>query len=218
MALRAGREMLERINVLASQRINFAIETTLSGKSYFPWLQGLKADGYEIHLYFLWLPDVQMSIARVADRVRKGGHNIPETLIRRRYKSGIKNLFQIYRPVLDSWSLFDNSTKSSYLIAKETKANLVVLDTVLFAECFNIAVEPTDETLRESAEAPDWMPALMALRLAKAEVIEEHCKSGHPLIVWHNGKVYRQPPEEAKRELEEAIKSGAWSSISVPVR
>ena len=70
--------MLMRINALAEKKANFALETTLSGKSYFPWLRNLKARGYEIHLYFLWLPDVQLSIMRVADRVRKGGHNIPE--------------------------------------------------------------------------------------------------------------------------------------------
>jgi len=93
VALRAGREMLERINVLAAQRVDFAIETTLSGKTYLPWLRNIKASGYELHLYFLWLPNVQMSIMRVTDRVRKGGHNIPESVIRRRYSTGIKIYF-----------------------------------------------------------------------------------------------------------------------------
>jgi len=102
------------------------------------------------------------------------------------------------------------------LIARETNRNLVILDTLKFAECFNMAVNPADDTLRESAEVPDWMPALIALRMAKVEVIEEHCKSGHPIIIWRDGKVYLQPPEEAKRELDQAIKSGTWYTISVP--
>jgi len=68
-----------------------------------------------------------MSIDRVADRVRKGGHNIPESVIRRRYTAGIQNLFRVYRPILDSWRLFDNSLQMPYLIAKESSLNLVVL-------------------------------------------------------------------------------------------
>jgi predicted ABC-type ATPase len=214
-AFRAGREMLKRIDELAGKKADFSIETTLAGKSYLPWLRNLKARGYEIHLYFLWLPDVQMSIDRVADRVRKGGHDIPESVIRRRYTAGIKNLFQVYRPILDSWSLFDNSRQMPYLIAKESKLNLVVLDTELFERCSKMATKPTDEPLRESAEMPDWMPALNALRLAKVEVIKEHLRTGHPLIIWRNGKVYHQPPEEAKRELEQAAKSDPWMKAAL---
>jgi len=70
-AIRAGREMLERIDQLANQKVSFSIETTLSGRSYVPWLRKLKEQGYEIHLVFLWLPDVELSITRVADRVGK---------------------------------------------------------------------------------------------------------------------------------------------------
>ncbi len=130
----------------------------------------------------------------------------PEPVIRRRYLAGIKNLFDIYRLMLNSWSLFDNSQNSPYLIAREINLNLVVLDTKLFKKCSAMATNPTDETLRESAGMPEWMLALTALRLAKAEVVEEHLKTGHPLIIWRDGKVYRQPPEEAKRELEQAAK------------
>jgi predicted ABC-type ATPase len=216
-SLRAAREMLERINALAAQRMDFTIETTLSGKTYLPWLRNLKNSGYELHLYFLWLPDVSMSIMRVANRVRNGGHNIPEAVIRRRYVTGVKNLFRLYRPLLNSWSLFDNSQQPPYLIARETDKNLVVFDTLRFAESFNMAVNPSDETLRESAEVPDWMPALIALRQAQAQVIEDHCKTGDPIILWRDGRVYLQPPKEAKRELDQAIKSGTWYTISAPV-
>ncbi|HWF19424.1 MAG TPA: zeta toxin family protein, partial [Verrucomicrobiae bacterium] len=127
-AIRAGREMLTRIKWLAAERADFSIETTLSGKSYVPWLRELKDGGYEIHLFFLWLPDVQMCLDRVADRVRKGGHNIPATVIRRRYLAGIKNLFNVYRSLVDSWSLFDSSHLVLYKIAKEKGGLLKVLD------------------------------------------------------------------------------------------
>ncbi len=202
--------MLARIKTLAEHHLDFALETTLAGKSYVPWLRKLKTSGYQIHMYFLWLPDVQICINRVADRVRHGGHHIPEPVIRRRWAAGISNLFHIYRPLLDSWVLFDNSLKSPYLIAQETAQNLVVLDTLKFASCFKMPLKPTDETLRESADQPNWMSALAALRLAKLDVIEQHCRSGHPIIIWRDGKVYHQPPEEAKRKMEKVMKNPDW--------
>ena len=214
-AFQAGREMLERIKALADQRTDFAIETTLSGKSYALLLRKLKASGYEIHLFFLWLPDVQMAIDRVADRVRKGGHNIPQTVIRRRYAAGIRNLFDVYRPILNSWTLFDNSRDVHYPIARETNLHLVVMDVSLFERFSKMGTSASDEALRESDGPPDWMPAVIALRHAKAKVIEEHLKTGHPLIVWRDGKVYRQPPEEAKRELDEIIKNDPWDATAL---
>ncbi len=71
----------------------------------------------------------------------------------------------------------------------------------------------TDDILQETPGVPDWVPALIALRLAKAQVIKEHLKTGHPLIIWRDGKVYRQPPEEARRELEAGLKNDPWASF-----
>jgi len=204
-AFRAGREMLNQINDLAERKVDFSIETTLAGKSYVPWLRTLKTLGYEIHLYFLWLPDVQMSIDRVADRVRKGGHNIPESVIRRRYIAGVKNLFQVYRPVLDSWRLFDNSRLVLYTIAREENGSLTVLDEALLARFMKIPEESSGQKLEETHAIPNWVKATIAMRAAVSEIIEEHCKTGHPLIIWRDGKVYRQSPEEAKREFEQAL-------------
>jgi predicted ABC-type ATPase len=217
-AFQAARKMLTRINHLASQKVDFAIETTLAGKSYVPLLKGLRTSGYEIHLYYLWLPDVQMAVDRVAERVRKGGHNIPEPVIRRRYVAGIRNLFGVYRPILSAWSLFDNSKDLRYPIARETDSKLMVLDSGAFEKCCNMATKPTDDAVQESAKPPDWLAAVMALRLAKAQVIAEHAATGRPLIVWRDGKIYRQPPDEAKRELEALLKSDPWASMILPVR
>jgi predicted ABC-type ATPase len=212
VAFQAGREMLRRIDALAEQRVDFSIETTLSGKSYVPWLRRLRNSGYAVHLYFLWLPEVLMSIERVADRVRKGGHNIPEPVIRRRYSAGIKNLFQAYRPLLVSWTLFDNSNPLLYTIASEKDGRLNVLDRTLFSR-FMAHSEPESQELKERGEAPEWEKAVVAMRLAMIDVVNEHLRTGHPLITWRNGRIYRQPPEEAKRELEAALKSDPWASL-----
>jgi hypothetical protein len=72
--------------------------------------------------------------------------------------------------------------------------------------------ESSNQDLQQGPQIPDWVKATIAMRAAVSEIIEEHCKTGHPLIVWRDGKVYRKPPEEAKRELEQAMKNDPWAS------
>jgi predicted ABC-type ATPase len=132
-ALRAGRLMLEEIQRLASQRVDFAIETTLSGKLYAPWFRKLRQEGYQIYLFFLWLPTVDMALERVAGRVRHGGHFVPEEDVRRRYERGIRNLFDLYRPLVDWWGLFDNTEGILRRIAYEHRGKLYVMDAEVYA-------------------------------------------------------------------------------------
>jgi predicted ABC-type ATPase len=113
----AGRVMLERIHYLAKRQINFAFETTLASRSFAPWIEKLLDTGYTFHLVFLWLPDEDFAIARVAERVRMGGHAVPEETIRRRYHKGIGNFFKLYRPLADSWFFYDNSAEDPRLVA-----------------------------------------------------------------------------------------------------
>ena len=131
-ALRAGRHLLEQIRLYAKKKEDFGFETTLSGVTYVSFLRGLKTQEYSIHLFFLWIPDVKIALARIADRVRKGGHDIPEEVVHRRFHKGLRNLFQLYRPVLDSWTLFDNSGVPPRLIASEKLGELYVVDQGLF--------------------------------------------------------------------------------------
>ncbi len=105
----AGRVMLGRLHDLADERKDFAFETTLSSRFYAGWLSELQESGYQISLVFLWLENVDIAIQRVAARVRAGGHSIPETTIRRRYERGIKNLFELYLPITNSWRVFHAS-------------------------------------------------------------------------------------------------------------
>ena len=118
VAIEAGRVMLHRLKALAAQRANFAFETTLASRSFAPWLQDLNAAGYQVHLLFLWLPSPEMAVARVAERVRAGGHNVPDATIRRRYTAGLKNLRTLYLPLANSWKIIDNTRiRSPRLIA-----------------------------------------------------------------------------------------------------
>jgi predicted ABC-type ATPase len=109
VAIAAGRVMLERIRFLASERRDFAFETTLSGRGHARWLRHLRSTGYRTHLSFLSLPGPDLAVARVADRVRLGGHDVPEAIVRRRFTAGLENLFDLYLPIVDGWQIYDNS-------------------------------------------------------------------------------------------------------------
>jgi predicted ABC-type ATPase len=111
VAIAAGRLMLHRVRELARQRCDFAFETTLSSRSFAPWLKELQADGYTFHIVYLWLPTVELALARVAERVRRGGHAVPEGTVRRRYDRSLANFFALYSRFADSWVMLDNSIR-----------------------------------------------------------------------------------------------------------
>lgn len=108
-AIKAGRVMLARLQELASQKMNFAFETTLASRSFAPWIKELKRSGYKFSILFFWLESSQLAVNRVAERVMIGGHHVPEEVIKRRYEAGLANFFRFYQPVADSWKFFDNS-------------------------------------------------------------------------------------------------------------
>lgn len=108
-AFRAGRVMLTRILELAGAHRNFAFETTLASRTFAPLLRRWQAEGYEFHLVYLWLPSASAAVRRVRERVRTGGHGVPEAIVRRRYARSLSNFFNLYRPLADSWLLLDNS-------------------------------------------------------------------------------------------------------------
>lgn len=108
-AIQAGKAMLERIHYLADNNENFAFETTLASKSFAVWISKLKEKGYFFHLTFLFLDSCDLAVSRVRERVKMGGHNVPENIIRRRYDAGLRNFFKLYIPVADSWQMYDNS-------------------------------------------------------------------------------------------------------------
>ncbi len=105
-AYEAGRIMLNRLRELAARREDFSFETTLSGRAYAPLLRDLRAAGYRIRLDFLWIQNLGITNQRVRQRVAKGGHNIPEDVQLRRFHLGVRNLAELYRPLIDYWRLF----------------------------------------------------------------------------------------------------------------
>lgn len=132
--LKAGRLLLKQIREFAERRADFAFETTLAGKTYVALLRRLKQQDYTIHLFFLWIPSVELAAARIKDRVAEGGHDVPITDVRRRFGRSVENFFRVYRPLLDAWTLFDNSTTRPSLIAEEKGGKLAIVDATLFAK------------------------------------------------------------------------------------
>ena len=106
---RAGRIMLERLDALARAGRSFAFETTLAGRHYARRIERWRASGYVVELVFLELPSPEIAAHRVRERVRKGGHDIPEAVIHRRFHAGLRNFRGLYCQTVDSWQRFDNS-------------------------------------------------------------------------------------------------------------
>lgn len=117
VSIEAGRIMLKRINELLSENEIFAFETTLSTKSYKNKITEAKEKGYRVTLLFFWLQSIELANERVKTRVLEGGHNIAFEIVERRYKKGIKNLFDIYLPIVDGALIFDNSEGKHELLA-----------------------------------------------------------------------------------------------------
>jgi predicted ABC-type ATPase len=122
VAFRAGRLMLGEIFNYAIRGVSFAIETTLSGRGYARLIPGWQIDGYIVKLFFLRLASPELAIARVQQRVREGGHNIPSPIIHRRFTAGQRNFENLYKPVVDEWALYDNSGSEPLLIEEGVKS------------------------------------------------------------------------------------------------
>jgi len=116
VAFEAGRIMLKRLHNLAEARESFAFESTLASRSYVSWINDLKKHGYSFHLIYLWLRSPELAVERVRERVRLGGHDVPEPIIHRRYLRGLRNLFALYQLLANTWAIYDNSTSANPVI------------------------------------------------------------------------------------------------------
>lgn len=144
MALTASKLMLKRLAELLEANKSFAFETTASGTNYVKHLKAAKSKGYEVSLTFLWLTSPQQAVKRVVQRVKQGGHHIPEEVIIRRYYAGLKNLLSHYLPLADSALIMDSSSEDSSrkpIARKNTNGSLEILDKVIWERIEKVAYE-----------------------------------------------------------------------------
>ena len=125
--MQAGRIMLTRLKDLAVAKQDFAFESTLSSRSFAPFLRKLKAQGYQVAIYYFALANVSLAVRRVKLRVAMGGHDVPEDTIRRRFSRSLHNFKTLYMPLTDQWAVFDNTVAAkATLVATQEGDNLQI--------------------------------------------------------------------------------------------
>jgi predicted ABC-type ATPase len=127
-AFRAGKIVLAEFRRFAERGEDFGFETTLSGRTYFRNLAELKSRGYRLHIFFLLLANADVAVSRIRGRVLKGGHNVPEADVRRRFERSLRNFIHLYRPIGDSWMLFDSMLSPPAMLARGEGGRLEVID------------------------------------------------------------------------------------------
>ncbi|MEO6016741.1 MAG: zeta toxin family protein [Polaromonas sp.] len=120
VSFEAGRIMLKRLRELAGAHVSFAFESTLSSRTFALFLRSCKAKGYKIQIFYVALPSAELAVNRVALRVKQGGHNIPQTDVERRFERSLHNLYALYLPLADRWTVLDNATGTLKPIAHGT--------------------------------------------------------------------------------------------------
>ena len=129
VAFEAGRIMLKRLRQLGEAGVDFAFESTLSSRTFAPFIRKLKAQGYAVAIYYFSLTNAQLAIRRVKLRVALGGHDVPSDVIKRRFGRSISNFFNLYAPLADQWALFDNSASIRALpVATQTATQLTITE------------------------------------------------------------------------------------------
>jgi predicted ABC-type ATPase len=141
-AIEAGRLFMRHIRAHISTRADFGFETTLSGRTHVRLIRDMRRAGYAIRLYYLWLPTVQLALKRISERVRRGGHDIPHEVVKRRFAKGLSNLFQHYLPLVDYCALFDNSSAYPVLVYERTGAS----ERIIRPDIYGMILKQTEES------------------------------------------------------------------------
>lgn len=201
--IEAGRRTLERLDRLAQARRDIAFETTLASRTLLPRIKAMQAAGYQCHLTFCWLPNADMAVMRVAQRVTAGGHSIPEDVIRRRYERGLENLFSDYLGIADTWRIVDNTAPPpGRLIAwRDFGAELQIAEAGIWTKLVISYMKPrAEEPVAQAAptEKPSWtsQDIMDAINEAVTEALQRHKTRGESIVIWRDGKIVTLKPEE----------------------
>jgi len=131
-AIRAGKLVVNRIREFSESGTDFGFETTLSGRTHIRMFKRLKAKGYSVHLFFLWVPGVELSLLRIKNRVSEGGHDVLSNDVKRRFPRTIMNFFTTYKQFVDTWMLFDTSGEKPVLAARSVNEGATVEDAAVY--------------------------------------------------------------------------------------
>jgi predicted ABC-type ATPase len=183
VAIAAGRLMLQRLRELKAQKKDFAFETTLSSKTFVPFLKECKEIDYEITLIYIWLESAELAIERIRNRVRDGGHFIPDDVVRRRYERSIQNFVNLYLPIVDKWKIYDNTFNRMHVVAIKENSELInILQSRQMKKIMSYKVEePKSEYVADRID--------IGVKTAIAEELERRRKLGLPIVFGKDGKI-----------------------------
>jgi predicted ABC-type ATPase len=116
LAVKAGKLLLQEIQGCLQSLKSFGLESTLSGTTYAKLLHQANSIGFLIEIHYLWIPSPALAIRRIRQRVKMGGHSIPEADVRRRFPRSLDHFLEIYAPLADGWTFRDNSTQPAALL------------------------------------------------------------------------------------------------------
>ena len=133
MAVTAARLLLNRWREMVAVRKSFAVESTFSGRTYATMLREAKALGYQVHVSYLWLPSANTSSRRVRNRVRQGGHNVPQPDIQRRYLPSVRNFFELYLPLADVTILYRAGVGPPQKVARWSGTAIEIIQPEIYA-------------------------------------------------------------------------------------
>ncbi len=133
-AISAARIFSQRLEDYLANRKSVLVESTLSGLSLQKYLTTAKTQDFEITILFVYLDSPELCIERVAARVAKGGHHVPDADIRRRFKRANINFWNVYKNLADDWSLFYNTGGIITQVANGDREGLSILDNVRYQE------------------------------------------------------------------------------------
>ena len=130
--IKAGKILLNEIDNFISHKVDFSFETTLAGKTYVNLIKEAKSKSYYVHIIFLWIPSLHLAKERIKQRVKQGGHHVPDADVKRRLNRSLKNFFDLYRPLSDAWDIFDNSGIDPVLVVKSNEKGLQIINKLLY--------------------------------------------------------------------------------------
>jgi len=192
VAFEAGRILLQRINQSLEGKKDFAFETTLSTKSYISLIKKARINGYRITLLYFWLSSPDFAKQRVAERVSQGGHNIPDEVVERRYYRGISKMLNLYVPVVDNWTVIDNTQEIPNIIAR---GGMVEDKLILNSELWNIFFEQSNVMEEKHIYLDEFSKkVLYGVRLAVKKLVETRAKLDEELVVLDKDGIVRSVP------------------------
>lgn len=195
MAVAAGRLLLREFATCVGHGVSFALESTLSGRAQARMIREAKAAGFWIELHYVWLPSADLAIQRVADRVARGGHHVPEEDVRRRYRRSLENFLEVYLPLADHWEVWRNDgdchTKVAHSIEHDAR--------FVASEVFGMNASHLQEPVAAFADRNEWRKQRTAEKQAAAELMarqvrEEHRRWGQKLVLWKDGQIVYEDP------------------------